>query len=210
MAPHDEDALLRTLQDDDAAWVALHNARARPAARLDLSHGAIPTLGAIATAPVVLLCAQPEIDDAASPSAYRFARDGWPLALLHPDAPAGVAGGWYLRLASLVRRFGARHVAHSVAVVFLTPWPGSSFIPELPLPSWNRTREIATRAAQRDAFLVIAGAEEVWSAHPPIAALPATRRATARFPSGLDLDADAIGADAWEIVGKRIAVHAWL
>ena len=210
LAPDDDGRLARLLNDDDAAWVALHNAHAEPGARLDTAHGPVPTLGAIATAPVVLLAAHPEIDVATPSSAYGFRRAGWPFALLHPDAPAGPSGRWSRRLGSLVHRFGARHVAHSVAVVFLTPWPSVRFASGLPLPSWNRTRELATRAAQRDAVLVVVDAVDAWSDFPPIAALPATRRCVAPLVDGAELDAAVVGPEAWEMIGQRISVHAWL
>ena len=206
----DDGRLARLLNDDDAAWVALHNAHAEPVSRLDVTQGPVPTLGAVATAPVVLLDAHPEIDVSTPSSAYRFTRDGWPFALLHPDAPADLAERWSRRLSSLVHRYGPRHVAHSIAVVFLTPWPSVRFASSLPLPSWNRTRELAMRAAQRDAVLVIVDAVDTWSAYPPIAALPATRRVVAPMADGASLDAASVGAEAWEMIGERVSVHAWL
>ena len=170
----------------------------------------IPSLGAVATAPVLLLLSHPAIDAATPVDAYGFAREGGPLAALHPDAPVGLAARWHGRLASLVARFGAQHVAHSVAAVFLDPWPSAcTWRGEAP-GSRLHSLELATRAADRDALLVIVGGADAWLAHAPIAALPPTRRCTARHSGAEDLDAAALGADTWEVLGARIAVHAWL
>jgi hypothetical protein len=71
--------LTGALADEDAAWLALHNAHARafPAASTR-APGPVPYLGALATAPVVLLLSHPQIDTDTSPHDYRFAREGWP------------------------------------------------------------------------------------------------------------------------------------
>ena len=202
--------LAGAVHDDDAAWLANRDAHARPAWPIVTSTGAVPSLGAVWTAPVVLLCAHPELDAATPPAGYHFSRDGWPLAALHPSAPSGLAERWRRRLASLVDLFGAQHVAHSVAAVYLNPWPGRVFDAGLVLPSRQRMLALATRVAERDAALVIAPGAEAWLAHPPIAALPPTRRCAVELSAGEDLDAAALGAESWDLLCSRIAVHAWL
>jgi hypothetical protein len=196
--------------DEDAAWLALHNAHARPSGRLYAESGAVPFLGAIATAPVVLLLTHPEIDTDTSARDYTFAREGWPLAALHPDAPPGLAQRWGRRLAPLVRRFGARHVSHSIAAVFLSPWPSVAFAPRLEFPSRRHLQGLVTRAAERDAAFVIGPEADAWFEHRVVAELPPTRRATTYADAPEELDAGAIGADAWNLLCARIEVHAWL
>jgi len=195
---------------EDAAWLALHNAHARPSGRLYAEAGPVPALGAVTTAPVLLLLTHPAIDAETPPADYRFAREGWPLAALHPDAPPGLARRWGRRLSPLVRRFGAPHVANAVAVVFLNPWPSVAFDARLELPSRARMHAIATRAAERDAAFVIGPDADAWFAHPVVAALPATRRATTYADAPEELDAGAIGPEAWDLLCARIEVHAWL
>jgi hypothetical protein len=61
---------------EDAAWLALHNAHARPSGRLYAEAGPVPALGAVTTAPVLLLLTHPAIDAETPPADYRFAREG--------------------------------------------------------------------------------------------------------------------------------------
>ncbi|MFI4924876.1 MAG: hypothetical protein ACHQJ7_06990 [Vicinamibacteria bacterium] len=202
--------LAGVLADEDAAWLALHNAHARPSGRLYTAPGPVPFLGALATAPVVLLLSHPEVDADTSPHDYRFAREGWPLAALHPDAPMGLARRWGRRLAPLVRLFGAQHVAHSVAAVFLSPWPSVAFDVRLEFPSRRTLYGLVARAADRDAAFVIGPDADGWFESPIVAELPATRRSTTFADASEELDAGAIGVDAWELLRARIEVHAWL
>ena len=202
--------LAGSVADEDAAWLALHNAHARPTGRLYEAPGPVPYLGALATAPVVLLLSHPQIDTDTSPHDYRFAREGWPLAALHPDAPMGLARRWGRRLAPLVRLFGAQHVAHSVAVVFLSPWPSVAFDVRLEFPSRRTLYGLVARAADRDAAFVVGPDADAWFEHRTVAELPPTRRATTFADASEELDAGAIGTDAWELLRARIEVHAWL
>jgi hypothetical protein len=197
------------LADEDAPSVALHNAHARAPGRLHAQAGAIPFLGALTTAPVVLLLSHPQLGPDITPHDYRFARVGWPLAALHPDAPGGLARLWRRRLEPLVYRFGAQHVAHSVAAVFLNPWPSVAFDARLALPSRLRLHELVTRAAGRDAAFVIGPDADAWFDHPIVAGLPPARRATTYADASEELDA-AVGGDAWEVLCARVAIHAWL
>ena len=66
--------------------------------------------------------------------------------------------------------------------------------------------EMVGREKQRRLFQ----AAEAWLAHPPIAALPPTRRCAVELSAGEDLDAAALGAESWDLLCSRIAVHAWL
>ena len=207
---NDFQRLTGSLADEDAAWLALHNAHARPSGRLYTAPGPVPYLGALATAPVVLLLSHPEIDTETSPHDYQFAREGWPLAALHPDAPMGLARRWGRRLAPLVRLFGAQHVAHSVAIVFLSPWPSVAFDIRLEFPSRRTLYGLVGRAADRDAAFVIGPDADGWFEHPAVADLPASRRATTYADASEELDAGAIGPEAWDLLRARVEVHAWL
>jgi hypothetical protein len=202
--------LVDVINDEDAPWRALHNAHARPAGRLYPAPGAVPFIGAVMTAPVVLLLTHPEVDGDTTPHDYRYSRDGWPLSALHPDAPSGLSRRFDRRLAALVRRFGAQHVAHSVAAVFANPWPSVDFDARLELPSLRRMQGIVSRAAERDAAFVLAQGAGVWLEHRAVADLPATRRLPMPGDGAAEIDAATIGAEAWERICARIEVHAWL
>lgn len=170
----------------------------------------VPFLGAIMTAPVVLLLTHPAVDAQIVPGDYAFHRDGWPLAALHPEAPAGLAERWRCRLEALVDLFGAQHVANSVAAVFLSPWPGETFDARLRLPSRSRLLDIGGSAAARDALLLILRGGESWTENAHIAALPPTRRFYPKTWRTTRVSPPNLGAEAWTIVSKRVAVHAWL
>jgi hypothetical protein len=169
----------------------------------------VPSLGAVATAPVVLLLARPDVDATMRTDAYRFAREGWPLAALHPDAPSWLGTLWDRRLASLCHRFGAQHVSNAVAAIFLDPWPDGGVPAGVAAPSRQRAKALAERAAARDAAFVVVNADD-WLAHAPIAALPPSRRWRVDATALEDLDGLALGAEAWDVLCARIAVHAWL
>jgi len=194
---------------DDHAQAASFNVRATDAYRLALS-SAVPFLGAIRTAPVVLLLTHPALDALATPADYAFQRPDWPLGALHPDAPPGLGAWWKNRLAALVDLFGAQHVANSVAATFLTPWCSEAFEARLRLPSRPRMLALAASAAARDALVLILRGGDLWTEHPEIAGLPPTRRFYPRTWRTTRIDRDNLGDDAWTTVCKRIGVHAWL
>ena len=87
--------LAETITNEDRAAAMDHNVTASPEHRLHLALGPVPSVGAITTAPVVLLLSHPGLDARSSAQDYCFRRPGWPLSALHPDAPpgAGRAGG---------------------------------------------------------------------------------------------------------------------
>jgi hypothetical protein len=170
----------------------------------------VPFLGAVMTAPVVLLMTHPALDLRVTPEDYFFRQCGWPFAAMHPDAPAGLSEWWQYRLSSLVEEFGAQHVANSVAAVFLTPWPSESFDSTLRLPSRRSMLALAASAVARDALIVMLRGGELWTEDPDIAALPATRYFTPRTWRTTRVSQDNLGDAAWEAIQKRVEVHAWL
>jgi hypothetical protein len=195
---------------EDREAVMHHNRTAAVAYRLDTSCGPVPCIGAVTTAPVVILLTHPVLDAESSAIDYSFCRPGWPLSALHPDAPAWLRGWWEARLSELVERFGAQHVSNAVAAVFLRPWPGEAFIAEPRLPSRSRMLGVAAAAAERDAILLMLRGAELWTEHADIAALPPTRLFAPRSWRAADVNATNLGDQAFDEVCKRIEVHAWL
>jgi hypothetical protein len=194
---------------DDFARASEHNQRASAESRLSVAWP-VPFLGPIMTAPVVLLLTHPALDSRVQPGDYAFQRAGWPLSMLHPDAPAGLGEWWEGRLGRLVDEFGPQHVANSVAAAFLTPWPSVAFESQLRLPSRERTLALAASAAARDAVMLILRGGELWTEDADIAALPPSRRFYPRTWHTTRVDPDNLGEEAWSTVCRRVAVHAWL
>ena len=200
--------LAAAISREDQMDVTLHNVRASREHRLRIPLGPLPCVGAITTAPVVLLLSHPPIDVRSTVGDCAFRRTGWPLAALHRDAPAGPAGEWRDRLAALTLEFGMQHVANSVAAVYLMPWHAGAFDPALRLPSRVRMLELAATAAARDAIIVMMQSSEQWLEHPELASLPATRRIRPRSWQRTELTPRNLGG-AWTAICKRIEIHAW-
>jgi hypothetical protein len=206
----DEDwqRLAGSIRADDRLEALSHNVRAGAEFRLRLPLGPVPFCGAIMTAPVVMLLAHPSWGGMSAP-ASAFRRQGWPLAALHPDAPAPLLDWWRTRLAALIDRFGAQHVANAVAAIYLCPWHSERFDEKLRLPSRRRMLELAASAAARDAMLVVTSAVELWTEHPTLASLPSTRRVHLRSWRRTELSPLNLGRD-WDSLCARIQVHAWI
>jgi hypothetical protein len=202
--------LARTICNEDRDRAIEHNVRAVPAYRLNVALGPVPCVGAIMTAPVVVLLPHPVLDARSTPDDYSFRRPGWPLSALHPDAPQGLGDWWRSRVADLIDAFGAQHVSNAVAAVFLTPWRSVAFAEGLRLPSRQRMLDLAASAAARDAFLLMVRGEELWTEHAGIATLPPTRRVNPSSWRVTEFNLRTLGGDAWTGICKRIEVHAWL
>ena len=116
-----------------------------------------------------------------------------------------------MRLAALIDLFGAHHVANSVASIFLSPWCSAADPTGLVrLPSRGHMLDLAASAAARDALLVIVGDESPWTRHPVIAALPFTRRFTAKLWRVAEFSPATVGDDAWTAICRRVSIHAWI
>ena len=202
--------LAATISDEDRAAVIQHNADVEPEYRLYQPLGAVPCVGAIMTAPVVLLLSHPALDGQSTPNDYSFYRPGWPLSALHPEAPSGIVERWRNRVTALVDRFGAQHVSNAVAAVFLNPWRSFAFADRLRLPSRARMLGLAASAASRDAILLIPRYQDLWTEHAVIAALPSTRRFNSRWWQATELSERNLGDDAWATLCRRIETHAWI
>lgn len=201
--------LAATIADEDCIAASAYNARATPDHRLALELGPLPCSGAIMTAPVVLLLSHPSLDPHSSPNDHAFRRTGWPLAALHPDAPAPLSAWWRDRLGALIDEFGAQHIANAVAAAYLTPWHSDTFDAGLRLPSRRHMLALAASAAARDAILVMMQGSYLWTEDAEVAALPVTRCLSPRSWRGTEMSLRNLG-DAWQAVCKRIGVHAWV
>lgn len=202
--------LSATISNEDRASILEHNTHAAPEYRLYDSLAAVPCIGAIATAPVVLLLSHPALESRSTPEDYSFYRPGWPLSALHPEAPQGIAKRWHKRVAALIDRFGAQHVANTVAAAFLSPWRSFAFADRLHLPSRTRMLDLAASAAARDALLFIPKHQDLWTENAVIAALPPTRRFSPRSWQITEVSSGNLGDDAWAAICRRIEVHAWI
>jgi len=202
--------LADTISAEDRPRALEHNVHALPQHRLQVSLGPVPCVGAIMTAPVVLLLSHPMLDAKSTPDDYSFRRAGWPLAALHPEAPPGIASWWHERLAPLIDLFGAQHVSNALGGAFLTPWRSIAFDDRLRLPSRQRLLDLAASAAARDAFLITLRGDELWTEHAGIAALSKARRIKPGAWRLTEFNARTIGEDAWSSICRRIEVHAWI
>ncbi len=195
---------------EDTASAARYNSVAMPDRALRLYLGPVPFLGALATAPIVVLMTHPETDIDALPGDYAYRRDGWPFSALHPEAPIGVGETWTRRTEELTAKFGAQHVANSIAALFLTPWRAMSFDERLRLPSRKAMLGLAESAAARDATLLLLRGAESWLESTELAALSPTRLIQARNGRAMDISPETLGFEGWDRVCKRICVHAWI
>jgi hypothetical protein len=207
---NDWQRLAASISIEDALPAKAHKTAARPEHQLQLALGPVPCVGAIMTAPVVLLLGRPVADARSTPQDYTFAPARWPLAALHPQAPPALGDWWGPRLASLVQLFGPQHVANSIACVYLTPWHTTMFDERLRLPSRSRLLDLAAAAAARDAILILMQGAALWTEHPAIASLPAARLASTKSWRSTELSRRNLSADLWDIVRKRVEVHAWI
>jgi hypothetical protein len=212
MIQGDEDwiDLAMVVAKDDAGPAARYNRGAQADYALRLHLGPTPFVGALTTAPVVLLLSHVEWNQAAAPLDYAFHRHGWPLSALHPEAPRGASDWWKSRTADLDAVFGAQHVANSVAALFLTPWRTARFDERLRLPSRRLMLALAGSAAARDATLVLLRGSELWLESADIAALPPARVVRPKTWRATKLTPENLGLAGWEHMCRQIAVHAWL
>jgi len=197
------------IEEEDRAAIRVYNASAPDDFRLRTELGAAPYDGDFSLAPVVMLLGSPGYDETSAPNDHAFEREGWPFAGLHPEAPPGLRLRWHARLASLVDAFGAQHVANSVLALHVTPWASRRFDPTLRLPSRRRILHLAGDIVRRGALLMVLRAAELWTEHPEIAALPASRRIQARSWRASHVHPDNIGDEAWVAVCQRVEAHIW-
>jgi hypothetical protein len=84
------------------------------------------------------------------------------------------------------------------------------FDERLRLPSRSRLLDLAAAAAARDAILILMQGAALWTEHSAIASLPAARLASTKSWRSTELSRRNLSADLWDIVRKRVEVHAWI
>ena len=150
------------LTQADIAAIEAYNRRAPTKFALHPEMGPSPFEGNIESASVVLLLSNPGFDSSTTTADHKFARNGWPLAGLHADAPTGLRGWWMARLKHLISEFGAEVVSNQVAAMQLTPWASPNFDSSLRLPSRARVLELVGDVAARGAVLVVMRSQALW------------------------------------------------
>ena len=146
----------------DLAWIHEYNLRARENYQIRDVLGPSAFEGDVDNARVVLLFANPGFDETSTPDDHGFARPGWPLAGLHPEAPNGLRNWWTIRLRGLIELCGAQQVSQRLACLQITPWASRNFDESLSLPSRSEILSAANRIAERGAVLIIMRAERLW------------------------------------------------
>jgi len=146
----------------DLSEIERYNLRARAEYRLHVELGPCPYEGDIASAPIVLLLANPGFDKTSTLQDHTFEHNGWPFAGLHPDAPKGVRDWLEKRLLGLIKEFGAQHVSQSIAALQITPWASKKFDSDLRLPSREQMLKLAEDATARGALIIVMRAEKLW------------------------------------------------
>lgn len=150
------------LSDIDAEHVQAFNRRTQEPYRLHPELGASAYEGDIDAAPLILLLANPGYDEGSTVEDHSFAREGWPLAGLHPEAPQGLRAWWSSRLRAVIERIGAQETSKRVACLQFCPWASSKFGGAPPLPSQAVMLDAAGRCAARGATLIVMRAERYW------------------------------------------------
>lgn len=146
----------------DLACIHKYNERARENYQIREVLGPSAFEGDVDGARVVLLLANPGFDETSTLDDHGFARPGWPLAGLHPEAPDGLRNWWTARLRGLIELCGAQQVSQRLACLQITPWASRNFDESLFLPSRSEILNAANRIAERGAVLVIMRAERLW------------------------------------------------
>lgn len=164
------------LSDIDAEHVRAFNSRAQEPYRLHPELGASAFEGDIDTAPVILLLANPGYDEGSTMEDHSFAREGWPLAGLHPEAPQGLRAWWFSRLRAVIERIGAQETSRRVACLQFCPWASSKFGGAPRLPSQAVLLDAAGQCAARGATLVVMRAERYWLRSEPVRTAPKRHR----------------------------------
>jgi hypothetical protein len=150
------------LELDSEAIKRYNHARKSDKFKLHTELGPSPFEGNIATAPIVLLLANPGFDNFSTLDDHKFSRDGWPLGGLHPDAPSGLSSWWPKRLKQLTDTFGVQFVSKNIASLQLTPWASNRFDNSLRLPSRKLMLDLATQVANRGALMLVMRSEKLW------------------------------------------------
>jgi len=148
----------------DSSEIGRYNLHTADRYKLRTELGPCAFEGDIDVARVVLLLANPGFDATSTQDDHSFRRDGWPLAGLHSEAPAGLRDWWHKRLKGLIATVGAQAVSQRVAALQITPWASNQFDSGLCLPSRQLILGAASHLAKRNVVLIIMRAERLWLA----------------------------------------------
>lgn len=189
----------------DATAIERYNAKARPEYRLHPELGPSQYEGDIDTARLVMLLSNPGFDATSTPDDHTFKRNGWPLAALHDDAPTETRDWIRRRLRALTDIFGRQHVSQTVACLQLNPWASPKWDADCVLPSRNIQLELADRAAQRGAVILIMRSERLWLRAPSV--LNSPRRYRVNSWRSSYVSPTNMSAEAWSTICNAVADH---
>lgn len=198
--------MIEQIIESDTAAVERYNLKAKPKHILQTSMGPSPFEGNIHTSPVVLLLANPGFDENSSVADHHFKVDGWPLAGLHPSAPAGMHNWWRPRLRKLCEIHGEQTIASNVAALQINPWASTNYDSALELPSRKSQICLAEAAVERGAVLIIIRAEKLWRSSDLINRHEKTYR-TNSYQSSYITEGN-LPAEAWHEINERISQAA--
>lgn len=191
------------LESLDARAIETYNLKAAAKFCLHPELGPSAYEGDIDRARVVLLLANPGYDSTSTIDDHRFSKTGWPLAGLHPAAPDGLRIWWHARLRGLVDRFGAKHVASTVACLQVTPWASPNFDADLRLPSRSAILAAAGQCAMRGSVMILMRAQRLWFESPELASSSKRFRVNSWLTSYVS--PGNLSAAAWEAVVTAVA-----
>ena len=186
----------------DEQAVLAHNRRAKPKHTFRLELGPSAFEGDIDRARVVMLLGNPGLDKTSTVLDHTFARAGWPLAALHPEAPPGVRGWWHARLRELIFNCGPEVISQRLACLQIIPWASEKFC-DVRLPSRQLLLDVASQCASRGAVIVIMRAERFWLQSAPVAASPHRYRANSWRSSYLS--SGNLSESGWKHVVKALS-----
>ncbi|WP_233850970.1 hypothetical protein [Paraburkholderia sp. HD33-4] len=116
--------------------------------------GPHPYDGDIRTARVILLLANPGYDSTSTLSDHRYRAEGWPMSSLHSGAAKGMRDWVAPKVAGLVERFGAQHIAKHVCMAQIHPWASANFDEKFDCPSKAVIAALVRQAHERGAIVV--------------------------------------------------------
>lgn len=195
--------LFREIHSSDIGAIAKYNAKAKEQFRLQTDMGPCPFEGDIDKSPIVLLLANPGYDEYSSLDDHKFKVEGWPLAGLHQSAPRGMREWWRPRLRTLCERYGDQYVARKVAALQINPWASTNFDATVRLPSQSKMLELAERAAERGAILLVMRAARLWLESDVIKNYP--HRYSTKSPRCSYVTEANLGGEAWEKINAALA-----
>lgn len=179
----------------DRKAVETYNHTALEKYRLRTELGPYAFEGDLANARVALLLSNPGFGEGSTPESHTYRRDGWPLAGLHPNAPAGTFAWTNRLLKQLVQQVDAQTVSQRVVKLEATPWASVKMDGNLRLPSRAVVLQAASELARRGVILVVMRSEALWLAAPEIS--KCRNRYRVKNWRSASVSVGNLGQDAW-------------